>query len=225
MRLLYVEDNLRLAQNICASLRGNDFAVDHVSTGEDAVHSAQSFDYDAILLDLGLPDLDGMDILAKLKRVTPNTPVIICTARDALDDRVDGLDGGADDYIVKPFDAAELLARIRAVLRRPGGVLGAELKIGNITLDTTDRSVAINEGPVHLSRRELTLLELFMRRKGRILSKDAIENALYGFDEPPTPNAIEVAVHRLRKKLLDFGASATVHTLRGIGYLMEVDSQ
>ncbi|MGV6806064.1 MAG: response regulator transcription factor [Ruegeria sp.] len=225
MRLLYVEDNLRLAQNICASLRSSDFAVDHVTTGQDAVHSAQSFDYEAIILDLGLPDIDGMSVLTELKRTNKDTPILICTARDALDDRVDGLDAGADDYVVKPFDAAELLARIRAVLRRPGGALGAELRLGNITLDTADRSVAINEGPVRLSRRELTLLELFMRRKGRILSKDAIENALYGFDEPPTPNAIEVAVHRLRKKLQDFGASATVHTLRGIGYLMEVDSQ
>lgn len=221
MRLLYVEDNERLAKNTCASLQKNDFVVDRVSTGADAVHSAQSYSYDAIILDLGLPDEDGLKVLAEIKRANADTPVIICTARDTLDERIKGLDAGSDDYIVKPFDVAELMARIRAVLRRPGGALGVELTLGGVTFDTIDRSVSVNGQTARLSRRELDLLELFMRRKGRILSKDVIENALYGFDAPPTPNAIEVAVHRLRKKLQDLGADATVHTLRGIGYLME----
>lgn len=225
MRLLYVEDNERLAQNICASLQSSDFVVDRVSTGADAVHSARSYVYDAVILDLGLPDIDGMQVLAAIKQANADTPVIICSARDALDDRITGLDAGSDDYLVKPFDAAELLARVRAVLRRPGGALGVKLAVGNMLFDTVDRSVVIDGEPARFSRRELALLELFMRRKGRILSKDAIESALYGFDEPPTPNAIEVAVHRLRKKLQDLGAAGTVHTLRGIGYLMEDDRQ
>lgn len=223
MRLLYVEDNERLAQNTAASLRANGFAVDWVDCGEDAVHSAKSYDYDAIILDLGLPDIDGMSVLKAVKAVKPEVPFIICTARDALEDRINGLDAGSDDYLVKPFDAAELLARIRAVLRRPGGALGVTLTAGNITFDTAERSVEIGATWARLSRREMDLLELFMRRKGRILSKDAIENALYGFDAPPTPNAIEVATHRLRKKLAELNASIAIHTLRGIGYVLEDD--
>lgn len=149
--------------------------------------------------------------------------MIICTARDALDDRIQGLNSGSDDYLVKPFDVAELIARIKAVLRRPGGVLGLTLKSGNICFDTIDRTVLINSIPVRFSRRELDLLELFMRRKGRVLSKDTIENALFGFNDPPTPNAIEVATHRLRKKLTEQKATTSIHTLRGIGYMLEDD--
>jgi DNA-binding response OmpR family regulator len=225
MRLLYVEDNERLARNTTASLREGGFAVDCVHSGGDAVHSAKTFDYDAIILDLGLPDIDGLSVLKAVKAVRSDVPVVICTARDALEDRIRGLDAGSDDYLVKPFDAAELLARIRAVLRRPGGVLGATLSAGNITFDTKNRGIEIGGKPVRLSKRELELMELFMRQKGRILSKDAIENALYGFDEPPTPNAIEVATHRLRKKLTDHDASATIHTLRGIGYVLDDGEQ
>lgn len=223
MRLLYVEDNERLAENTAASLRANGYAVDCVGNAEDAVHSARSYDYDAVILDLGLPDADGLNVLKEIKAERSALPFLICTARDSLDDRVRGLDAGSDDYLVKPFDVAELLARVRALLRRPGGALGVVLAAGNISFDTTERTVSVNGAPIRLSRRELDLLELFMRRKGRILSKDAIENALYGFDEPPTPNAIEVATHRLRKKLSDMGASATIQTLRGIGYLLEDD--
>lgn len=225
MRLLYIEDNERLAQNTCASLRASDFVVDWVSTGEDAVHSARSFAYDAVILDLGLPDMEGLSVLGQIKQANADTPVIICTARDALEDRIEGLDSGSDDYIVKPFDAAELLARIRAVLRRPGGALGIKLEMGNIAFDTVDRSVEIAGKAAQLSRRELALLETFMRRKGRVLSRDTLEAALYGFDDPPTPNAIEVAMHRLRKKMKDLEASVSVHTLRGIGYLMEDEGQ
>jgi len=225
MRLLYVEDNEKLAQNTCASLEKSGFTVDTVHTGEDARHSARSFHYDAVILDLGLPDVDGLSVLCEIKEANSETPVIICTARDALSDRVKGLNSGSDDYLIKPFDVSELVARLKAVMRRPGGVLGLVLKSGNISFDTIDRSVSINGSPARFSKRELDLLELFMRKKGRILSKDAIENALYGFDEPPTPNAIEVATHRLRKKLIDLGATTGIHTLRGIGYMLEDDGQ
>lgn len=225
MRLLYVEDNERLARNTCASLQESSFVVDLVTTGEDAIHAARTYSYDAIILDLGLPDADGMAVLDTIRRNDSKTPVIICSARDTLDDRVRGLNSGSDDYLVKPFDAAELVARVRALLRRPGAALGLWLEAGNIRFDTIGRSVAVDGTPARLSRRELDLLELFMRRKGRILSRDVIENALYGFDEPPTPNAIEVATHRLRKKLVDLGASVGIHTLRGIGYMLEDDSR
>lgn len=221
MRLLYVEDNDKLALNTSASLRKNSFVVDWVSNGEDAVHSVKSFDYDAIILDLGLPDMDGLTVLQAVKQVNSEIPVIICTARDALEDRLSGLNSGADDYLVKPFEVSELVARIKAVLRRPGGALGLHLTAGNITFETNERTVKIDGTPVRFSRRELDLLELFMRRKGRVLSKDGIENALYGFDAPPTPNAIEVATHRLRKKLIEQGATCSIHTLRGIGYILE----
>lgn len=223
MRLLYVEDNERLAHNTSASLRRDSFTVDIVSTGADALHAAQCYDYDAIILDLGLPDVDGMVVLDQLRRLKPDTPVIICTARDTLDDRLAGLNGGSDDYLVKPFDIAELVARIRAVLRRPGGALGLQLQAGNISLDTAGREVRIDGRVTKLSRRELDLLEMFLRRKGRILTRDNIENALYGFEDVPTPNAIEVATHRLRKKLADMGASIHIQTLRGIGYILEDD--
>ncbi|WP_296645023.1 response regulator [Roseinatronobacter sp.] len=221
MRLLYVEDNEKLALNTSASLHDAGFAVDTVHTAEDAMHSVKSFDYDAIILDLGLPDQDGLKILPDLKKITLSTPVIICTARDALDDRIKGLNTGSDDYVVKPFAVAELVARIKAVLRRPGGALGVTLASGNVMFETTDRSVTIGDQAARFSKRETALLELFLRRADRVVSKEAIENALYGFDEPPTPNAIEVLTHRLRKKLADRGATIAIHNLRGIGYVLQ----
>lgn len=223
MRLLYVEDNARLAENTSASLRRSGFVVDAVTTGEDALHAARSYAYDAIVLDLGLPDIDGLAVLSQIRAARSGTPIIICTARDRLEDRVQGLDAGSDDYLVKPFDAAELVARLRAVLRRPGGALGVHLRAGNIALDTVAREVRVGEEPARLSRRELDLLELFLRRKGRVLTRDAIEDALYGLDDPPTPNAIEVATHRLRRRLQQLGATAQIQTLRGIGYILEDD--
>lgn len=225
MRLLYVEDNEKLAQNTSVSLQKNSFTVDTVHTGADALHAVKTYDYEAIILDLGLPDMDGLAVLDEIKSTNSKTPVIICTARDALDDRLKGLNSGSDDYLVKPFDVSELIARIKAVLRRPGGALGLILHAGNISFVTIDRSVSIGDKIAKFSKRELDLLELFMRRKGRIQSKDTIENALYGFDAPPTLNAIEVATHRLRKKLKNMDATVKIHTLRGIGYILEDDGQ
>jgi len=221
MRLLYVEDNVKLALNTSASLRDGGFVVDVVHSGEDAVYAAKTFDYDAVILDRGLPDMDGLTVLDTIKRDKPEMPVIICTARDTLDDRIRGLNAGSDDYLVKPFAASELIARIKALMRRPGSALGTRIICGNICFDTVDRSVVIAGLPAKFSKRELSLLELFMRRTGRVLSKDAIENALYSFDEPPTMNAIEVLTHRLRKKLMDHAASSAIHNLRGIGYVLQ----
>lgn len=223
MRLLYVEDNARLASNTAASLRKSSFVVDAVSTGEDAIHAAKSFAYDAIVLDLGLPDIDGLAVLERIRSARPGTPVVICTARDRLEDRIQGLNAGSDDYLVKPFEVDELVARLRAVLRRPGGALGVNLRAGNVALDTVARELLVGGEPARLSRRELDLLELFLRRKGRVVTRDAIEDALYGLDDPPTPNAIEVATHRLRRRLLDLGATAQIETLRGIGYILQDD--
>jgi len=224
MRLLYIEDNEKLALNTSASLRDAGFLVDVVHTAVDALHSVKSFEYDAVILDLGLPDQDGLDVLPKIKIVKPQTPIIICTARDALDDRVKGLNTGSDDYVVKPFAVSELIARINAVLRRPGGALGMILSLGNVTYKTAERLVAIDEVVTRFSKRELALLELFLRRAERVVSKDIIENALYGFNEAATPNAIEVLTHRLRKKLIDKGANIEIHNLRGIGYVLQENS-
>ncbi len=225
MRLLYIEDNEKLALNTSASLRDAGFVVDVVHTGEDALHSVKSFEYDAVVLDLGLPDQDGLQVLQQIKELSPQTPVIICTARDALDDRIKGLNTGSDDYVVKPFAVSELVARINAVLRRPGGALGMKLSLGNLALETADRSVTIDDIVTRFSKRELALLELFLRRADKVVTKDAIENALYGFDEAATPNAIEVLTHRLRKKLMDKGASIAIHNLRGIGYVLQENSK
>ncbi|MRU14922.1 response regulator transcription factor [Roseovarius sp. A21] len=223
MRILYIEDNQKLAQNTAALLRQSDFVVDCVTTAADALHAVASFEYDAAILDLGLPDTDGMALLDRLRGQGPQIPVLICTARDTLEDRIAGLNGGSDDYLVKPFAVEELIARLRAILRRPGGALGLHLRAGNLTLDTVARDVRIDGKQIKLSRRELDLLEVFLRRKGRVLSRSAIADALYGFNDEPTPNAIEVAAHRLRKKLADLGASLKIETLRGIGYVLEDD--
>lgn len=225
MRLLYVEDNEKLAFNTSASLRESGFVVDVVHTSEDALHSVKSFEYDSIILDLGLPDMDGLQTMPQIKEITPQTPIIICTARDALDDRIKGLNTGSDDYVVKPFAVSELIARINAVLRRPGGALGLTLNLGNVALESTDRTVTIEGVVTRFSKRELALLELFLRRADRVVSRDAIENALYGFDEAATPNAIEVLTHRLRKKLIDKGASIAIHNLRGIGYVLQENQE
>ena len=221
MRLLYVEDNEKLALNTAASLREAGFVVDLVHMAADALHAVKSFQYDAVILDLGLPDSDGMDLLPCIKETNSQTPVIICTARDALEDRLKGLNTGSDDYLVKPFAVAELVARVNAVLRRPGGALGTTLSVGNLTFETADRSLAVDGVICAFSKRELALLELFLRRSANVINKDAIESALYGFDDAATPNAIEVLTHRVRKKLVDYGATVEIHNLRGIGYILK----
>lgn len=221
MRLLFIEDNARLAANTAASLRDAGFVVDLAETGEDGLLALDANRYDALILDLGLPDMDGMTVLKKLRDQTPDLPVLILTARDALDDRINGLNAGSDDYLVKPFAAGELVARIKALLRRPGGALGTVLEAGNLTFDTVGRETRVGDSVTPLSKRESEVLELLLRRKGRVVPKDAIEESLYGFDEEATPNAVEVATHRLRKKLETAGATVSIHTLRGVSYLLE----
>jgi len=221
MRLLLVEDNPRLSANIRAALARAGFVVDVVASGSDAVHSARSVVYDAVVLDLGLPDRDGLSVLADIRARDASLPVLICTARDAFEDRISGLDAGADDYLVKPFNMGELIARVRALLRRPGGALGLELSAANLSFDTKSRETRVDGTRIKLTSRETALLETLLRRIGRVVPKDALEQSLYGFDHETTPNAVEVATHRLRKKLEKSGARARIHTLRGLGYLLE----
>jgi len=220
MRLLLIEDHDRLAELTVKALGDAGFATDRVAGVEDAEAALAVARYDAIVLDLGLPDGDGLDLLRRLRRAGNSAPILVATARSALGDRIKGLDSGADDYLVKPFEMGELAARLRALLRRPGAALGSVLEVGNIRYDSASRMVEVNGRQVAFSRRETDLLEILLRRAGRAVSKASIEEALYGFDEQTDLNAIEVLVSRLRKRLIEAGASAEIHTLRGIGYLL-----
>ena len=224
MRLLLVEDEARIAELLAQTLRKAGFVVDGVGTGTLAYEAARGIPYDAIVLDLGLPDCDGIDLLQRMRSMGLQTPVLVLTARDTVADRVKGLDQGADDYLVKPFATAELISRIKALLRRPGGALGTILTAGNLRLDTLSRDTRIDTRNVELSRREIALLEHLMRRLGRVVAKDLLEEKLYGLGEELESNAVAVHVHHLRRKLEQGGASAQIHTVRGVGYLLVEDS-
>lgn len=220
MRILIVEDEDRIVEILTAALRKAGFTVDAAGTAADAGEALAAIPYDAVILDLGLPDGDGLDVLAAARADGGTAPVLILTARDAVEDRVLGLDSGADDYLVKPFATAELVARVKALLRRPGGALGAVLTAGNVTLDTIGRDAKVDDRPVSLSRREIAILEHLMRRLGRVVPRGVLEEKLYGIEEEVDSNAIPVHVHHLRRKLLENGAAAEIHTVRGIGYML-----
>jgi two-component system OmpR family response regulator len=219
MRVLIAEDDPVLADGLTRSLRGSDYAVDCVTDGGEADHVLTAQNYDLIILDLGLPKLDGFEILRRLRRRGSKTPVLILTARDALEDRVRGLDLGGDDYIIKPFDLPELEARVRALIRRGQSGGGSLVTHGALTLDTVGRRVTLAGEPLDLSARELGVLEVLMLRSGRVVNKDQLAEQLYGWDEEVGANAIEVYVHRLRRKLEPAGV--TIRTIRGLGYLLE----
>jgi DNA-binding response OmpR family regulator len=201
-------------------LKVNGFAVDSAAFAADAQTAVVSISYDAIVLDLGLPDDDGLNVLSLARRRGLATPILILTARDGAQETVDGLNGGADDYMHKPFAMDELVARLRALLRRPRQMLDAVICEGNIALDCAQRSVSVDGQSVGLSRREFGALELLLRRNGRVVAKADMEESLYGQGEEVASNAVEVLIHRLRKKLTSAGAGAEIHTLRGIGYLL-----
>lgn len=223
MRLLLVEDNPRLAQTTKEGLEKESFAVDSFGTAAEAEAALGTVSYDAIVLDLGLPDGDGLTILRDLRAREDPTPVLILTARDGVDDRVKGLDAGADDYLLKPFAMEELVARTRALLRRPGGVLGQTLTAGNVSFDTSAREVRVGKSTIAISRREMGVLEQLMRRNGRVVPKDVLEDKMYGFGEEVTSNSVEVHISRLRKRLASVDATINIHTLRGVGYLLSED--
>ena len=220
MRLLVIEDEDRLAGILKFKLAESGFTVDIAGSAEDAGSALELINYDAAVLDLGLPDGDGLAVLTAARRAGKALPILILTARDAVEDRVAGLNVGADDYLTKPFAITELVARIKALLRRPGGVLGMTLEAGNVRLDTIERELSISGNPVRLSRRELAILEQMMRRFGRIVPKAVLEEKLYGMDEEPDSNPIPVHVHHLRRQLEAAGASLAIHTIRGVGYIL-----
>ena len=220
MRLLVVEDEPRIAEILKSGLQRAGFVVDVVRLCADARAALALTPYDAAILDLGLPDGDGMDLLADLRSARNGVPVLVLTARDAIEDRVAGLDAGADDYLIKPFAAAELIARTKALLRRPGGALGVALQAGNIVLDTIGRDVRVGGVPLQLPRRECAILEHLLRRQGRVVPKALLEEKLYGIDDELESNAVPVHVHHLRRKLQEAEATAEIHTVRGVGYLL-----
>jgi DNA-binding response OmpR family regulator len=220
VRLLVIEDEDRLSGILKSKLGDVGFTVDIAGSAVDASAALELINYDAAVLDLGLPDGDGLAVLAAARRIGKALPILILTARDAVEDRVAGLNAGADDYLTKPFAMSELIARINALLRRPGGVLGIKLEGGNVRLDTVGRELTVAGTPVRLSRRELAILELMMRRFGRIVPKSVIEEKLYGIDEEPDSNPIPVHVHHLRRQLEAANASLAIHTIRGVGYIL-----
>ncbi len=219
MRLLLVEDNERFAALLRQGLAGSGFEVDVLPTVEEARTALDASRWDIVVLDRGLPDGDGLAVLTDMRARGDATPVLILTAHGSLNDRVTGLQSGADDYLVKPFALEELVARLQALLRRPGNLLGLALRLGNLTLDTVARQVFVDERPIAFSAREVAVLEHLLRRSGRVVAKIQLETSLYGPSEVGS-NAVEVHVHRLRRHLAETGASVQVHTVRGVGYLI-----
>ena len=223
MRILLFEDHSRLANSITKGLAGLGFGVDAFQTAGDGLNAFKSIAYDAIILDLGLPDRDGLDVLSEMRQSSSSTPILILTARDSIDARVTGLNAGADDYVVKPFAMTELAARLRALLRRPGQALGGVLVVGNLQLQTFSRQVMVNGTTVRFPVREVEALELLMRREGQVVAKGTLEDSLYGLTKNVTLNSIEVLISRLRRRLGSIGAGCTIHTLHGIGYMLKED--
>jgi two-component system response regulator TctD len=220
MRILVVEDNEELAGLISKGLVSAGYSVDHLATAADARQALATTRYAAMILDLGLPDADGLSILRDVRRRKDPVPVLVLTARAGVHDRVEGLRSGADDYLVKPFAFEELVARLEALLRRPHQLLGISLTVANLSYDTESRQALIDDQPQVLSARESAVLEILMRRKGRVVPKAMVEDNLFGLSGEVSSNAVEVYVHRLRKSLADKGAKVEIHTVRGVGYMI-----
>jgi len=220
MRLLVIEDNEQLAALLAKGLNTAGYDIDIFATVAEARNALLMVTYAALILDLGLPDGDGLAVLRELRHRRDPIPVLLLTARGGVDDRVNGLRSGADDYLVKPFAFEELLARLEAQLRRPGQILGNSLRVANLEFDVRSRQATVNDEPQVLSARETAVLELLMHSKGRVVSKKQVEDHIFGLSGDVASNAVEVYVHRLRKQLSEKGARVQIHTIRGVGYLI-----
>ena len=216
MRLLLVEDDALLGDGLDVGLAQAGFEVDWVRDGVAAVHAADAGGYAAVILDLGLPRMGGFDVLQRIRSRGSRLPVLILTARDAIDDRVRGLDAGADDYLVKPADLTELAARLRALIRRSKGEADPTLRIGAVELDPAARTVLHEGVPVALKPREFALLHELMLNAGRVLTRDQLEDRLYRWGDEIGSNSVEVHVHHLRRKI----APGLIRTVRGVGYML-----
>ncbi len=221
MRVLLVEDDELLGDGVRAGLVQQGHAVDWARDGEEALAAVETAEYEAVVLDLGLPRISGLEVLERLRLSGARTPVLILTARDAVTDRVRGLDGGADDYLVKPFDMAELAARLRAIARRKEGRAESLLRHGDLVLDPASHTVMQGAESIDVSPREFAILERLLESAGRVLSREALEEALYGWDDEIASNAIEVHVHHLRRKL----GPDLIRTVRGAGYVIDEERE
>lgn len=214
MRILLVEDDQPLAQGLKKALHHEGFAVDWLDKGQQAINALAALDADVMILDLGLPDIDGLEVLKAIKKKQPSLPVLILTARDSIEDKISGLDLGADDYLVKPFAMPELFARLRVFERRLGTATSSTISIASVTIDTQAHSVLVNGENLAISRKEYMVLKIIMENAGRIQSRAQLENKLYEWGEEVASNAIEVHIHHLRKQLPD----GFIKTIRGVGY-------
>ena len=217
MRMLVVEDDPKLGPLMVGNLKRHDFAVDLANTLEDARAYLDTTTYALVLLDLGLPDGDGLSLLKSMRGKGP--PTIVLTGADAVAERIRGLDAGADDYVGKPVVHDELMARVRAVLRRPGSS-GTSLQMGDLEFSMADRTVTLGGGVLNLPRRELAILESLMRSSGRIVTREALEEAIYDYGEEPSSNATEANMSRLRKRLKEGGSTVEIQVVRGLGYMI-----
>lgn len=217
MRVLLVEDDPGLGYGLQVALKPEGYAVDWLTDGVQALQALETAPFDLVILDLGLPRLDGLSVLRQLRAQGNSTPVLILTARDAVQDRIDGLDSGADDYLIKPFDTTELKARIRALLRRSSGRAQPTLKLRGVEIDPSAQQVHYQGKPVPLTRREYALLHEMLSQPGHVFTRDTLQQLLYGWDEDVESNAMEVHIHHLRKKLFP----KLIRTLRGIGYVID----
>ncbi len=217
MRLLLVEDNEGVGKGLYNGLQQHSYAVDWVKDGETAISALKGEDYDVVVLDLGLPRMSGLDVLENLRARNDSTPVMILTARDTINDKIVGLDHGADDYMIKPFDLEELCARLRAIQRRASGNANPTLRHGDIELDPASHTIKKAGQVIELSRRAFEIVQLLMQNQGRVLSRSRLEESLYSWKDEIESNAVEVHIHQIRKKL----GSDLIRTIRGIGYIMD----
>lgn len=220
MKILLVEDDPMLGEAVVLATQRAGFATDWARDGVEADSALAVHVYDAVLLDLGLPRREGLDVLRRMRRTGSAVPVMVLTARDSIEDRVRGLDSGADDYLLKPFALDEMLARLRALLRRASGKADTETRLGKLVFDSVKRQARIDHTPLGLSARETSVLEILLSHPGHVIAKEAIADRLTGWEEGVGENAVEVYIHRLRRKLQDSGVS--IRTLRGLGYMLEV---
>lgn len=217
MRILLIEDNRSLAEGIVSALKREGYAVDHCMLGREGLSFAQASEPEVIILDMGLPDIDGMEVLRSLRRAGSKVPVLILTARDQMDDKIAGLDSGADDYLTKPFAQPELFARLRALERRRSDSSSAEITVGALRLNTANHQAFVNDQAVSLSRREFALLKALMERPGQIHTREQLEQKLYSWGDDISSNAIDVHIHNLRKKV----GSDVIRNVRGVGFIIQ----
>lgn len=220
MRILLVEDHAELAERIARRIKSAGFFVDHADTVESAALALDDRPYAVTLLDRRLPDGDGLSLIPRIRNKQPGVRILMLTALDAIDDRIEGLDAGADDYLTKPFNLDEMMARIRASLRRPGGERTPPVEVGALSFDLDTRAVSVANRPVLLLRRELALLEALVRRAGRVVSRETLITAIYEIDEEVQPHTLTTLASRLRARLIELEAGVEIYSARGLGYMI-----